>query len=83
MEFEHDGTFQPPFMLEVSTSSGRFQPVRSAKVKLNGSEVAEIAWSEKPTGSMRVELLKLNKIEFELDGPSFGSIEVTIRGTPP
>ncbi len=45
------------------------------------TSVAEIAWSEKPIASVQVELLKLNKIEFEIDGPNFGSIEVTIRGT--
>lgn len=82
MDFEQDGVLQPPFTLEVSTPSGPFQPVRSAKVKLNGSEVASLSWPEKPTGSVGVELLSLNKIEFELDGPAFGSVEVTVRGTP-
>jgi hypothetical protein len=82
MDFEHVGTFQSPFTLEASTPSGRFQPVRSAKVKLNGGEVASIAWPDKPTVRVGVELLNLNKIEFELDGPAFGSVEVTVRGTP-
>ncbi len=82
MDFERDRAFQPPFMLEVSTPSGPFQPVRSAKVKLNGSELAGVSWPEKPTASVGVELRSLNKIEFELDGPAFGSVEVTVRGTP-
>jgi hypothetical protein len=81
MEFEYDGALQPPFRLEVSTPSGPFQPVRSAKVKLNGSERVHVTWPEKPTVSVGVELRSLNKIEFELDGPEFGSVEVTLRGT--
>jgi hypothetical protein len=55
--------------------------VRSARVKLNGREVAEIAWSKEPSASVPVELLKSNKIDLEIDGPAFGSIEVTARGT--
>jgi hypothetical protein len=82
MDFEYDGTLQPPFTLEVSTPSGPFQPLRLARVKLNGSEVADVSWPEKPTANVRVELRSLNKIEFELDGPAFGSAEVTLRGTP-
>jgi hypothetical protein len=82
LEFEHDGLLQPPFALEVSTPSGGFQPVRLAKVKLNGREVAKIAWSGAPSASVTVALLKSNKIELEIDGPTFGSIEVTVRGTP-
>lgn len=83
MDFEHDGFFQPPFTLELSTPSGPFQPVRSARVKLNEREVATIEWPEKPTVSVMVELRTLNKIKFELDGPShFASVEATVRGTP-
>src|SRR5260370_26293739 len=82
MQFEHDGILQPPFTLEVSTPSGGFQPVRLAKVKLNGREVAKIEWPEAPSASVTVALLKSNKIELEIDGPTFGSIEVTVRGTP-
>jgi len=51
-------------------------------VKLNGSELADVSWHEKPTVSVGVELRSMNKIEFELDGPAFGSVEVTLRGTP-
>jgi hypothetical protein len=82
MEFENDGDLQPPFTLEISTPSGRFQPVHSAKVKLNGAEVAGVAWPDNPTASVGVELRNLNKIELELDGPMFGSVDVTIRGNP-
>jgi hypothetical protein len=81
MEFEYDGELQPPFTLEVSTPSGPFQPVQSAKVKLNGSELARVSWPERPTVSVGVELGSLNKIEYELDGPAFGSVEITLRGT--
>jgi hypothetical protein len=81
MDFECDETVKSPFTLEVTTPSGPFQPVRFAKVKLNGKEVAGVSWPEKSTDSIGVELLSLNKIEFELDGPDFGSIEVTVRGT--
>jgi hypothetical protein len=75
-------SLQSPFTLEVSTPSGPFQPVRSAKVKLNGNEVASVSWPEKPTSSVAAVLLSSNKIELELDGPAFGSVEVTVRGTP-
>ena len=51
-------------------------------MKLNGSELAGVSWPEKPNASVGVELRSLNKIEFELDGPAFGSVEVTVRGTP-
>jgi hypothetical protein len=82
IEFEPDKEFRPPYKLEVSTPSGPFAPVRSARVKLNGSEVGNISWPAKPTLSLEVELLLSNKIEFELDGPRFGSIEVSVRGNP-
>jgi hypothetical protein len=79
-EFEYDGTLLPPFTLEVRTPSGGFQPVRMAKVKLNGAKVAEIAWPGETTASVPVELVKSNKFELELDGPTFGSIEMTVQG---
>jgi hypothetical protein len=82
MVFEHDGRLLPPFTLEISTPSGQFQPVHSAKVKLNDIEVAGVAWPENPTASVGVDLRNLNKIEFELDGPMFGSIDVKVRGNP-
>ena len=52
-------------------------------MKLNGDKVAEIAWSEKPTAKVQVELRRENKIEFEIEGPDFASLEVTIRGARP
>jgi hypothetical protein len=82
VDFDHDGSLQPPLTLEVSTPSGPFQPVRSARVKLNGSEIASVSWPEKPTSNVAVVLLSSNKIEFELNGPAFGSLEVAVRGTP-
>jgi hypothetical protein len=82
MDFERGEILQPPFQLEVSTPSGPFPPVRSARVKLNEIEVASIVWPEKQTTSISVELRSSNKIEFELDGSAFGGIEVTVRGNP-
>jgi hypothetical protein len=82
IEFALDEEFRPPYRLEVSTPSGPFQPVRLARVKLNGSEVADVSWPEKPTVIVDVELRTSNKIEIELDGPMFGSAELTVRGIP-
>jgi hypothetical protein len=82
LDFEIDKEIQPPYSLEASTPSGGFQPVRLARVKLNGSEVADVSWPEKPTASAEVVLQTSNKIEIELDGPMFGSIELIVRGTP-
>jgi hypothetical protein len=81
-EFELDKEFRPPYEFEVSTPSGPFQPVRLARVKLNGSEVANVSWPKKPAASANAELLTANKIEIELDGPMFGSVELNIRGNP-
>jgi hypothetical protein len=82
LEFRLDESLGPPFTLEVSTPAGGFQPVRFAKVTLNGSGVAEIAWPGTPTASVKVNLLESNKIDLELDGPKFGSMELNVRGTP-
>jgi len=81
MEFELDDTVLPPFTLEISTPSSRFRPVHSAKVNLNGDEVANINWPDKATSRTSVQLSAVNKIGFELDGPKFGSVDVTVRGT--
>jgi hypothetical protein len=81
LEFPHDSSLKPPFTLEVRTPSGGFQPVRTAQIKLNGNKVAEIGWPAEPTVTAPVELNASNSVELELDGPSFGSIEFTIRGT--
>jgi hypothetical protein len=41
LEFEIEKELRPPFRLEASTPSGSFQPVRFARVELNGSEVKQ------------------------------------------
>lgn len=82
MDFELDKGIRSPYRLEVSTPSGPFQPVQSARVKLNGKVVADVSWPEKPTAIVDVELQTSNKIEIELDGPMFGSAELTVRGIP-
>jgi hypothetical protein len=81
MRFDLNQGFRPPFTLVVSTPSRGFQPVRTATVKINGDEVAAISWPSKPTVSVTVELQSSNGVEFALDGPQFGSMELTIRGT--
>jgi hypothetical protein len=81
-DFQLDEGIRPPYRLEVSTPSGPFQPVRFARVRLNGNEVADVSWPEKPNGSANVELRASNKIEIELDGPRFGSMELNVRGIP-
>jgi hypothetical protein len=82
LAFELDKEFRPPYRLEVSTPSGPFQPVRLARVKLNGSDVADVSWPEKPNAIVDVDLRTSNKIEIELDGPMFGSVELIVRGIP-
>jgi hypothetical protein len=81
LDFQHDGTLRPPFTLEVRTPSGGFQPVSAAHIKLNGEKVVDIAWPTTPIVSVAVELNSSNTVELDLDGPTFGSIEFTIRGT--
>jgi hypothetical protein len=83
LTFDLDKEFQPPFRLEVSTPSGPFQPVRLARVKLNGEDVADVSWPKKPTTSVQVQLRTSNKIDLELDGPPYGSMDLTIRGIAP
>jgi hypothetical protein len=81
LEFQHTGSHVPPFRLEARTPSGGFKPVRTAKITLNEENVAEIGWPGVPAISVPVELKTSNTVELQLDGPSFGSIEFTIRGT--
>jgi hypothetical protein len=80
MTFEHEESIRPPFTLEIVTPSARFQPVRSAKVRLNGVEVAQVSWPENPSTRAEVQLRQSNDIDFELNGPQFSSVDVTIRG---
>jgi hypothetical protein len=61
MEFEIDERLEQPFKLEMITPSGRFQPVHSAQVKLNGAVVAELGWPDNPSVSVTVELQTSNK----------------------
>jgi hypothetical protein len=79
-EFEYGGILGPPFTLEMITPSGGFQPVRSAKARLNGVDVAQIEWPDEASTRAEVELRHSNHLEFDLDGPQFGSVNVTIRG---
>jgi hypothetical protein len=80
-EFDYEGTVPPPFTLEFSTPAGLFPPIRSGRVMLNNSQVAEIVWPGKPSVSAKVELLKSNRVEFEIEGSNFGSAQLTIKGT--
>ena len=82
LDFELENEFRPPYRLEVGTPSGPFQPVRFARVRLNGNEIADVAWPGKPNAIADIELQTSNKIEIELDGPRFGSMELTVRGVP-
>jgi hypothetical protein len=82
LEFEIDKELQPPYRLQASTPSGPFQPVWFARVKLNGSEVVDVSWPEKPTATAEVVLQAKNQLEIELEGPVFGGVELTIRGVP-
>jgi hypothetical protein len=82
LEFEIDKEIQPPYRLEASTPSGGFQPVRFARVKLNGSEVADVSWPERPTSTADVVLHTTNILEIFLGCPMFGSMELIVRGIP-
>jgi len=55
--------------------------MKTATMKLNGMLVAEVSWPDRPEVVVPVELRSKNTLEFEFDGPEFGSMEVTIRGT--
>ena len=83
MQFGLDGKFQPPFVALVKTPSGGFAPMRTATMKLNGKQIAAISWPDHPEVSVPVELQPTNMLEFDFDGPQFGSMEVTIQGSTP
>jgi len=80
MQFEMDEKIQPPFVASIKTPSGGFAAMKAANMKLNGKRVAEISWPDRPEVSVPAELQPKNSVEFEFDGPQFGSMEVTIRG---
>ncbi|MGO9402481.1 MAG: hypothetical protein ACLPVW_03300 [Terriglobales bacterium] len=79
MEFDVDERIQPPFAALVKTPSGGFAAMKTATMKLNGVLVAEISWPDRSEVTAPVELQRKNTLEFEFDGPQFGSMEVTIR----
>jgi hypothetical protein len=81
MQFDADNKIQPPFSASVKTPSGGFAAMKTATMKLNGSLLAELSWPEHSEVMAPVELQSTNTLEFEFDGPAFGSMEVTIRGT--
>ena len=80
LTFDLDTGLQPPYTAVIKTPSGGFQPMRHATVKLNGNVVAELLWPDAPVVSVPVNLQPKNVVEFEVDGPKFGSMEITIRG---
>jgi len=80
MQFELDGKIQPPFHALLKTPSGGFAPMRTGTMTLNGKEVAAVSWPDRSEISVPVELERENKLEFQFDGPQFGSMEVIIRG---
>src|SRR5262249_27348290 len=81
LTFGLDNGLQPPYTAVVRTPSGGFQPMQHATVKLNGNVVAELSSPDTPVISVPVDLQPQNTIEFEVEGPKFGSMEITIRGT--
>jgi hypothetical protein len=80
MQFDMDDKIQPPFSASVKTPSGGFAAMKTGTMKLNGRLVAELSWPERSEVVAPVELQPTNTVEFEFDGPQFGSMEVTIRG---
>lgn len=80
IEFEADEKIQPPFTALVKTPSGSFAPMNTAAVKLNGKQIAAVSWPDHPEVNVPIELQTKNILEFEVDGPSFGSMEVIIQG---
>jgi len=54
--------------------------MKTAAMKPNGRVVSELSWPDRPEVIAPVDLEPKNTVEFEFDGPQFGSLEVTIRG---
>jgi hypothetical protein len=80
-KFESPAGLVPPYTLTAKTPAGGFQSLRSARIRLNGADVVTLAWPDKATAIVRVELREQNTVEFGVDGPSFGSLELRITGT--
>jgi hypothetical protein len=74
MQFDVDDKIQPPFTALVKTPSGGFAAMKTATMKVNGKQVAEISWPDCSEVSVPVELQAKNTVEFEFDGPQFGSM---------
>ena len=66
------------FSLTAKTPSGGFQPMRKATVMLNGKDIAQLSWPQKPTVTIAVELQPENTLAVDFDGPQFGSMEITV-----
>jgi hypothetical protein len=80
MEFDIDVNIQPSFIAVVKTPSRGFAGMKTATMKLNGMLVPEISWPDHPEVTVPVELKRKNTLELEVDGPQFGTMEVTVRG---
>jgi hypothetical protein len=80
MEFDLDGKIHQPFTASVKTPSGGFGAMKTASMKLNGKRIAELSWPDRSEVNVPVELQPKNTVEFEYDGPQFGSMEATIWG---
>ncbi len=80
MEFDWDGKIHPPFTASVKTPSGGFGAMKTGLMKLNGKRIAEISWPDRSEVNVPVELQPKNTVEFEFEGPQFGSMEATIKG---
>jgi len=55
--------------------------MRTGTMAVNGKQIASISWPDHAEVTLPIELLPKNTLEFEFEGPQFGSMEVTIRGT--
>jgi hypothetical protein len=80
MQFDVEDKIQPPLVACLKTPSGGFAAMKTASMKLNGKQVAVISWPERPEVTVPIELQPKNTLEFEFEGPQFGSMEVTIAG---
>ena len=80
MEVDIDENIQPSFMAGVKTPFGGFAAIKTATTKLNGALVPEISSPDHPEVTVPVQLKRKNTLEFEFDGPQFGTMEATVRG---
>ena len=80
MEFDIDENIRPSLIAVVKTPSGGFAAIKTATMKLNGVLVPGTSWPDRPEVTVPVELKRKNILEFEFDGPQFGTMEVIVRG---